>query len=91
MPDAANDLVVLSKDDCLRLLTAHRPRLGRIAFVDAGWPMVFPMNYVFDRNLVYFKTAPGSKLFATVRMQQVPSPGSHDGPAKPVSICIGFR
>jgi nitroimidazol reductase NimA-like FMN-containing flavoprotein (pyridoxamine 5'-phosphate oxidase superfamily) len=71
MTDASNDLIQLSAEECRRLLASHRPRLGRIAFVDGGWPMVFPMNFVADRNLIYFKTASGSKLFAAVQVQQV--------------------
>jgi hypothetical protein len=71
MTDASSELIELTAEECRQLLAARRPRLGRIAFVAAGWPMVFPMNYAVDRDLIYFKTAPGSKLLAAVRMQQV--------------------
>jgi nitroimidazol reductase NimA-like FMN-containing flavoprotein (pyridoxamine 5'-phosphate oxidase superfamily) len=64
-------MVTLTDDEIRHLLKTHRPRLGRLAFVDAGWPVVFPMNYVADGNLLYFRTAPGSKLLAALRMQQV--------------------
>ena len=64
-------MVVLTTDECRHLVTTVRPRLGRLAFVDAGWPVVFPMNYVADGDLIYFRTAPGSKLLAALRVQQV--------------------
>lgn len=64
-------MIDLTVDECRHLLTTHRPRLGRLAFVDRGWPVVFPMNYVADGNRVYFRTAPGSKLLAALRIEQV--------------------
>jgi nitroimidazol reductase NimA-like FMN-containing flavoprotein (pyridoxamine 5'-phosphate oxidase superfamily) len=64
-------MIELSADECRHLLMTHRPRLGRLAFVDTGWPLVFPMNYIADHNLVYFRTAPGSKLLAALDMRQV--------------------
>jgi nitroimidazol reductase NimA-like FMN-containing flavoprotein (pyridoxamine 5'-phosphate oxidase superfamily) len=71
MQDAHSAMVELSEDECRQLLATHRPRLGRLAFVDAGWPLVLPMNYVADRGVIYFRTAPGSKLMAALKMQQV--------------------
>ena len=71
MQDAHSAMVELSEDECRQLLATHRPRLGRLAFVDAGWPLVLPMNYVADRGVIYFRTAPGSKLLAALKMQQV--------------------
>ena len=70
MTETANDLIAQSGDECHRLLTTHRPQLGRLGFVDGGWPMIFPMNYAVDGKAIYFKTAPGSKLFAAVTRQQ---------------------
>lgn len=64
-------MVVLTTEECRHLVTTRRPRLGRLAFVDDGWPVVFPMNYVNDGDLIYFRTAPGSKLLAALRVQQV--------------------
>ncbi|CAN5897656.1 N/A [soil metagenome] len=64
-------LLVLSPDECRALLATHRPRLGRLAFVDAGWPLVLPMNFVIDGNAIYFRSAPGSKLAAAVRAERV--------------------
>lgn len=64
-------LLVLSPDECRGLLATHRPRLGRLAFVDAGWPLVLPMNFVSDGDAIYFRSAPGSKLAAAVRAERV--------------------
>lgn len=61
----------LSSDECLDLLSTHRPRVGRLAFVDAGGPVVFPMSYIADGNLIYFHTAPGSTLLAALEMRHV--------------------
>lgn len=64
-------LLMLSTDECRALLAAHRPRLGRLAFVDAGWPLVLPMNYVVRGDAIYFRSAPGSKMIAAVQAQRV--------------------
>jgi len=61
----------LSSDECLDLLMTHRPRVGRLAFDDAGGPVVFPMDYIADGKLIYFHTAPGSTLLAALEMRQV--------------------
>jgi nitroimidazol reductase NimA-like FMN-containing flavoprotein (pyridoxamine 5'-phosphate oxidase superfamily) len=61
----------LSSDECLDLLMTERPRVGRLAFVDADGPVVFPMNYIADGKLIYFHTAPGSTLLAALEMRQV--------------------
>lgn len=69
---AGQDAVVtLTEDECHKLLQTHRPRLGRLAFVDEGWPLVLPMNFVADGRFLWFRTAPGSKLMAALRVQQV--------------------
>jgi uncharacterized protein len=59
----------LSQDECRRLLAAHH--LGRLAVPDFGGPMIFPVNYVFDQDLVVFRTDPGSKLDAATEMELV--------------------
>lgn len=61
----------LSSEECLDLLMTDRPRVGRLAFVDAGGPVVFPMNYIADGTLIYFHTAPGSTMLAALEMRQV--------------------
>lgn len=65
------ELLDVPTDECYRLLATHRPRLGRLAFISAGRPHVFPMNYVAVDRLVYFRSAPGSKMMAALRVDQV--------------------
>jgi nitroimidazol reductase NimA-like FMN-containing flavoprotein (pyridoxamine 5'-phosphate oxidase superfamily) len=45
----------------VRKLLAGR-HLGRLAIPDWDGPMIFPVNDVFDQDLVIFRTDPGSKL-----------------------------
>jgi nitroimidazol reductase NimA-like FMN-containing flavoprotein (pyridoxamine 5'-phosphate oxidase superfamily) len=71
MDETGPELTVLPEYECWQLLRDHRPRLGRLAFVDAGWPLVLPVNYLAVGTLLYIRTAPGSKLLAAVRVQQV--------------------
>ena len=67
----SHDLVELSSEECLRLLMTHRPRLGRLAFTSQGRVLVFPMNFVLVDRRLYFRTAPGSKLLAALRIDWV--------------------
>jgi nitroimidazol reductase NimA-like FMN-containing flavoprotein (pyridoxamine 5'-phosphate oxidase superfamily) len=69
--DANTGLETLSTDECHALLENHRPRLGRLAFADGGRPLILPVNYVAEGRVLWFRTAPGSKLLAAVRMQRV--------------------
>jgi uncharacterized protein len=39
-------------------------RVGRLAVIAAGRPLIFPVNYVVDRDTIVFRTAPGTKLAA---------------------------
>jgi nitroimidazol reductase NimA-like FMN-containing flavoprotein (pyridoxamine 5'-phosphate oxidase superfamily) len=71
MRERRNALVELSAEECLRLLVSHRPRLGRLAFMDHGTPVVLPMNYVAVGNALYFQTGAGSKLAAAAHQDDV--------------------
>ena len=64
-------LATLSPDECRALLVTHRPRLGRLAFVAGEWPHVLPMNFALDGDVVYFRSAAGSKLDAALRSDRV--------------------
>jgi uncharacterized protein len=59
-PHDRNGLEVLSYEECLRLLGTRT--FGRIAFVDAGTPIIVPVNYLLDGASVVIRSAPGSKL-----------------------------
>jgi nitroimidazol reductase NimA-like FMN-containing flavoprotein (pyridoxamine 5'-phosphate oxidase superfamily) len=54
----------LLKAECLELLEDHR--FGRIAVIDDGRPLVFPVNYVLHDEAIVFRTNPGTKFAASV-------------------------
>lgn len=53
----------ISKQDCLELLQT-KSKLGRVAFIVDGKPIVLPVNYRADNDSVVFCTAEGTKLSA---------------------------
>lgn len=57
-------LEILSIDECHRLLRAHH--VGRLAFVEAGSPVILPVNYSVDGHAVVFRTGRGSKLASAI-------------------------
>jgi hypothetical protein len=59
----------LDDTECRRLLAERH--LGRLAIPDFGGPMIFPVNYVLDQDLVVFRTDPGSKLDAATERESV--------------------
>jgi nitroimidazol reductase NimA-like FMN-containing flavoprotein (pyridoxamine 5'-phosphate oxidase superfamily) len=59
----------LTKSECFGLLA--RQQLGRVAFVDDRGPVVFPVNFVLDRQMVVFSTGGGTKLDAAIRGSRV--------------------
>ena len=71
MSETEVTFATLNADECRALLVTHRPRLGRLAFVSGDWPLVLPMNFAVDGDVVYFRTAAGSKLAAAIRGERV--------------------
>lgn len=63
--DTRTGIEVMDRTECLELLAATS--VGRIAVVDAGHPVIFPVNYAMDGEHIVFRTAPGTKFDATVR------------------------
>jgi nitroimidazol reductase NimA-like FMN-containing flavoprotein (pyridoxamine 5'-phosphate oxidase superfamily) len=63
--DGRTGIEVMDRDECLGLLRATD--VGRVAVVDAGHPMIFPVNYAMDGELIAFRTAEGTKFDATVK------------------------
>lgn len=59
--DAAG-LEVLTEQDCLALLAEHPIKVGRVAFLHAGFPVVLPVNYRMDHGTAVFRTGLGTKL-----------------------------
>lgn len=66
-----NGMTVLSVDECMRLLSSHVPRIGRVGFVADGAPVILPVNYVFHEGSVVFRTDAGAKLAAAGQCAQV--------------------
>jgi nitroimidazol reductase NimA-like FMN-containing flavoprotein (pyridoxamine 5'-phosphate oxidase superfamily) len=53
----------LEHDECLKLVSSMS--IGRIAVaLDDAAPLVVPVNYVLDGDVVVFRSGPGSKLHA---------------------------
>jgi hypothetical protein len=51
----------LSAEVCRFLLSSEE--VGRVAFVgDDGYPVVLPVNYRLQNDVIVFRTAPGAKL-----------------------------
>lgn len=63
MADFEATFLELDRAQCLELAATHS--IGRLAvMMRAGSPLVVPINYVLDGEVVIFRTAPGSKLTA---------------------------
>ncbi len=52
----------LDHDECWAFLADHN--VGRVAAVQFGRPIIYPVNYALDEHSVVFRTAPGAKLTA---------------------------
>lgn len=53
-------LLRLDEDECWSFIARHV--IGRVAFIQLGEPVVFPVNYILDGHSIVFRTAPGTKL-----------------------------
>ena len=60
---------VLPRDECLARLAGAR--VGRIAFVSQGDPVILPVNHEMDGESIVFRTATGTKLLAADSEQTV--------------------
>ena len=65
VPTTQPGLEVLEREECLRLLAENE--VGRLAVVDSGRPVIFPVNYAVDDATVVFRSDPGTKLEASRR------------------------
>lgn len=61
---ARSGLEILSRKECIRLLGSQR--VGRLGFVVDGSPMVLPVNYAVEGDVVVFRTGEGTKLDAAI-------------------------
>jgi len=55
----------LSRQECVALMQGEE--VGRLVVVDNGRPLIFPVNYVLDGEAPVFRTASGTKLWASTR------------------------
>jgi uncharacterized protein len=55
----------LPPEECRELLTAKS--VGRVGFDGIHGPQILPVNYVFHRQSIFFRTAAGSALAAAMR------------------------
>lgn len=51
---------VIDAEECLRLLAEEE--IGRVAVVIGATPMILPVNYALDGDVIVFRTMPGSRL-----------------------------
>ncbi len=57
----------MSREECLHKLADNQ--VGRLAVSVRGQPVIFPVNYVVDGDVVVFRSDPGSKLDAATLAQ----------------------
>jgi len=62
-------LQILDDDECRRLLATAW--LGRVGLTIGDVPAVFPVNYFFSDDAIWFRTGPGVKLDAAERRETV--------------------
>jgi uncharacterized protein len=53
----------LDADECRKLLATQQ--IGRVGVIVGHYPLIFPVNYVLSRDAIIFRTAPGTKLWAS--------------------------
>ncbi len=63
--DGRTGIEVIEREECLELLRSTD--IGRIAVVDAGHPVIFPVNYAMDGDVIVLRTAEGTKLDAALQ------------------------
>lgn len=62
-------LEIIDIDRCWELV--GQSTVGRVAFMDAGEPLILPVNHVLVGHKIAFLTAPGSKLGAAMMAEPV--------------------
>lgn len=62
VPDdtAPSELHVIGEQECLALLAGRQ--FGRLGYLSDGWPVILPVNYVFEEPSIVVRTGLGSKL-----------------------------
>src|SRR3954451_18755334 len=60
--DARQGLQDLGADECYRLLATQQ--IGRLGVNAEHYPLIFPVNYALDHDVIVVRTHPGTKLTA---------------------------
>ena len=60
-----NDLEVLDRDECLRLLATQA--VGRVGLSSGALPVILPVNFHLDGDRILVRTGFGTKLAAAMR------------------------
>jgi nitroimidazol reductase NimA-like FMN-containing flavoprotein (pyridoxamine 5'-phosphate oxidase superfamily) len=60
-PDSA-ELLALEPEECYRLLAGHE--IGRLSVNAEHYPLVFPVNYALDHDVIIIRTHAGTMLDA---------------------------
>jgi len=63
--DLGPGLERLPREECVALMATQT--VGRLVVVDGSRPLVFPVNFVLDGEAPVFRTASGTKLWASSR------------------------
>lgn len=61
---AQSGMELIPRQECLRLLTSQK--VGRLGFIVGDQPMVLPINFAVQGDVVVFRTGEGSKLEAAL-------------------------
>lgn len=60
-----NGLEILSTEECVDLLRANE--IGRVSTSLRALPVVLPVTYTVDRDVILFRTSVGTKFYAATR------------------------
>lgn len=65
----SDDTDTLSSDACAEVLRSAA--VGRLAYVDHGWPVVVPINFSLHEGDIFIRSVQGGKLEAAARNERV--------------------
>src|SRR5690606_9349356 len=80
----AAEMQVLTADECYRLLATQQ--VGRLGVNAEHYPLILPVNYALDREVIVMQMAPGLCRAPPHRAQRVIRPVHPDGDRPPADI-----
>jgi nitroimidazol reductase NimA-like FMN-containing flavoprotein (pyridoxamine 5'-phosphate oxidase superfamily) len=78
--DARTGIEVMDRDECMFQLAGER--VGRLAVVESGTPVIYPVNFVLDGSDVVFRSDDGTKVDAGLRAPVCFEVDRFDAPAR---------